>query len=148
MTAPCLSCLLHDLEQPPALVTRKRAALDHTHDVSLTGLVPLVVRMKGPGVSNDLSVHRMRPDEIDLDRDRLVCLARDNDSATNLSFATGKRLLLGHCGSAGCRSTCAVPLAPLAPPGATHNSLAGPPLRALLRSFGRRALRPRLAGKA
>ena len=83
--------LLHDLEQAPALGARQRPALDDAHDVSLAGLVALVVGVQRAAVAHDLAVHAVRAHEVDPDGDRLVrpCSRRPRPDAPCWRFRVG-----------------------------------------------------------
>src|SRR5918994_7521440 len=77
--------LLQDLDQAPALGARERPGLDHADEVALVGLVALVVGVQGARVPDDLLVAGVSPDDVDLDGDRLVGLARDHPPLADLA---------------------------------------------------------------
>src|SRR5207248_4896354 len=78
---------LHDFGEPPVLRLRERARLDDPHDVADLRGVLLVVRVELRRSANDLLVARVRLDRVDLDDDRLVHRARDDDAAALLATA-------------------------------------------------------------
>src|SRR3954447_770621 len=83
--------LLQDLDQAPALGPRQRPGLDDPHQVALTSLVALVMRVQLARAAHDLLVLRMAPGDLNRHGDRLVRLARDNAALTGLA-ACGVRL--------------------------------------------------------
>src|SRR5205085_2487323 len=84
---PSLLRGLHDLVQAPVLRLRERARLDDAHDVADLRGVLLVVRVELRRAANDLLVARVGLDRVDLDDDRLVHRARDDDAAPLLTAA-------------------------------------------------------------
>src|SRR3954447_15038902 len=85
--------LLHHVDQAPALGLGQRPGLDHADHVALAGLVALVVRVQLGRAADDLLVGAVTAGDVDADGDRLVALARDDDSLTNLGRV---RLALGR----------------------------------------------------
>src|SRR5437763_16196814 len=84
---------LHDLYELPVLRLRQRTRLDDADDVADVRAVLLIVCVELRAAANDLLVARMRLDRVDLDDDRLVHRARDDDAAALLAPATlGLRL--------------------------------------------------------
>src|SRR5205823_11121741 len=79
---------LHDLGQAPALRLGQRTRLDDADDVADLRLVLLVVRMELDAAPDDLLVALVRADQLDLDDDRLVHRARDDDATALLAPAT------------------------------------------------------------
>src|SRR5438105_14873635 len=77
----------HHLGEAPVLRLRERARLDDPDDVPHLRLVLLVVRVELRRPADDLLVARVRLDRVDLDDDRLVHRARDDDAAPLLSPA-------------------------------------------------------------
>ena len=73
-----------DLDQPPALAARHRPRLDHPDDVAGIRLIALVVGVDRRRPADDLLVYGVAPDDLDLDGDRLVGLARDDGALANL----------------------------------------------------------------
>src|SRR6478735_2658799 len=78
---------LHDFRQPPALRRAQRTCLDDADDVPDLGGVLLVVRVELDAPPDDLLVSLVRADHVDLDDDRLVHRARDDDAAALLAPA-------------------------------------------------------------
>src|SRR5437764_3247583 len=79
---------LHDLGQAPALRLGQRTRLDDADDVADLRLVLLVVRVELDAAPNDLLVALVRAAQLDLDDDRLVHRARDDDATALLAPAT------------------------------------------------------------
>src|SRR5437868_11952200 len=79
---------LHDLGEPPALRGRKRPRLDDADDVADLRGVLFVVRVELDAAPDDLLVALVRGDQVDLDDDRLVHRARDDDATALLAAAT------------------------------------------------------------
>src|SRR5205085_1971351 len=79
---------LHDLGQAPALRLGQRTRLDDADDVADLRLVLLVVRVELDAAPDDLLVALVRADQLDLDDDRLVHRARDDDATALLAPAT------------------------------------------------------------
>src|SRR5436305_4271724 len=79
---------LHDLGQAPALRLGQRTRLDDADDVADLRLVLLVVRVELDAAPDDLLVALVRADQLDLDNDRLVHRARDNDATALLAPTT------------------------------------------------------------
>src|SRR5439155_5274704 len=79
---------LHDLDKPPVLGLRERSCLDDANDVADVRRVLRVVRVELDAVPDDLLVPGMRLDRVDLDDDRLVHRAGDDDASTLLSAPT------------------------------------------------------------
>src|SRR5438132_1431856 len=86
---------LHDFHEAPVLRLRERPRLDDADDVADVGGVLLVVRMELDAAPDDLLVARVRLDRVDLDHDRLVHRARDDDAAALLPAAPLRHLLRG-----------------------------------------------------
>src|SRR5207244_7343326 len=84
--AGSLRCL-HHFGEPPVLRLRERARLDDAHDVADLRRVLLVVRVELRRAANDLLVAGVGLDRVDLDDDRLVHPARDDDAAPLLAAA-------------------------------------------------------------
>src|SRR2546425_6848320 len=82
-----LSRLLDDLDEPPPLRARERAALDHADQISLRGLVSLVVDVKRAGRADDPAVDPVPADPVDADRDRLVALVGHHYPLAHLPLA-------------------------------------------------------------
>src|SRR5918996_3323605 len=76
---------LHDLGEAPVLRLRKRSRLDDADDVPDLRLVLLVVRVELRRAPDHLLVARVELDRVDLDDDRLVHRARDDDAAALLT---------------------------------------------------------------
>src|SRR6266540_764795 len=90
---PSLLRGLHDLDEAPALRLRERSRLDDADDVADVRAVLLVVRVELRAAADDLLVARVRLDRVDLDDDRLVHRAGDDDAAALLAAAAlGLRL--------------------------------------------------------
>src|SRR6266545_3589197 len=90
---PSLLGGLHDLHEAPALRLRERSRLDDADDVADVRAVLLVVRVELRAAADDLLVARVRLDRVDLDDDRLVHRAGDDDAAALLAAAAlGLRL--------------------------------------------------------
>src|SRR4051794_39874511 len=138
--------LLQDLDQAPALRARQRPALDDAHHVALIRLVALVVSVQRVRLAHDLFVPPVPPDALESDCDRLLALARDDNSLTDLprSRLTGYDGLLGGSRSLSSRALGAL----LAPPAAALARLETPLLVPLRAPLLRRALRTRGAGRA
>ena len=73
--------------EAPVLRLRQRPRLDDADDVADVRRVLLVVGVELHGAPDDLLVLRMRLDHVDLDDDRLVHRARDDDAAPLLAAA-------------------------------------------------------------
>src|SRR6185437_1019970 len=78
---PSLLRGLHDFGEAPVLRLRERTRLDDAHDVADLRGVLLVVRVELRRTPDDLLVARVRLDRVDLDDDRLVHRARDDDAS-------------------------------------------------------------------
>src|SRR5436190_7403175 len=83
---------LDDLGEPPVLRLRERLRLDDADDVADVRGVLLVVRVELHAAPDDLLVALVRGDHVDLDDDRLVHCARDDDATALLTAAA---LVLG-----------------------------------------------------
>src|SRR5919197_4123370 len=77
----------HHLGEPPVLRLRERARLDDADDVAHLRLVALVVSVELRRAADDFLVARVRLDRVDLDHDRLVHRARDDDAPALLPAA-------------------------------------------------------------
>src|SRR3989440_4547489 len=94
---PSLPCGLYYFDEPPVLGLRDRSRFDDPNDVADVGGVLLVVRMELHAVADNLLVAPVRLDRVDLDDDRLVHRARDDDAAALLA-PTALRVGLGQAG--------------------------------------------------
>src|SRR6476660_1093633 len=102
---------LDDLGEAPALGGGERAGLDDADDVADVGGVLLVVGVELDAPPDDLLVLLVRGDHVDLDHDRLVHRAGDDDAAPLLATAAvvfrlrlpDDRLALARHGAAGAR---------------------------------------------
>src|SRR5215210_5794956 len=86
ITPILLAGLLQHLDQAPPLGARQRPGLGHADDIALVGLVRLVVGVQRAGLAHDLPVHLVASDAVDPHGDRLVRLARDDDSLARLAL--------------------------------------------------------------
>src|SRR5215210_9530226 len=100
-TRSLLSCwimllgLLQHCGQAPVRRLAQRSRLDDADEVAHLGGVLLVVGMELRRAADDLLVARVRLDRVDLDHDRLVHRARNDDAAALLAPAAlvlGRRL--------------------------------------------------------
>ena len=78
---------LQDLDEPPALGARQRAALDDADEVALVGVVALVVGVQRGRRAHDLLVAPVAAGDVDADGDRLVGLVGDDDALAHLRAA-------------------------------------------------------------
>src|SRR5215510_1293354 len=91
---------LENLEQPPRLAPRQRAARRDADEVALAALALLVVRQQLGRAADVLAVLRMLHEPLDLDRDRFLHLVA-GDAARERSLTRRRRAValfrsLGH----------------------------------------------------